>query len=153
MSEQAPQSNPENSPEKKQKEVPLTDDCSKCNKRYALTKENTYMFHYTNDEGKDNLYCVCPNCDHRTRIFIREETFEAAVNNGIGLGVEKYAPEGVYNDWSQLQGIVPPETYELTNRHEAIIRKFGETILAIPDDMFWDNIEDDTQKPYPQKWI
>ncbi len=152
MSEQAPSGG--NTPEKKRKEVPLTDDCSRCEKIYPLTADNAYLFHYSNEkESKDNLYCVCPHCDYRTRIFIGEETFKTAVDNGIGLGVEKYAPEGAYDDWYELRGFVKPDTYELTDRHEAIIRKFGETILAIPDDLFWDTIEDDTQKPYPQKWI
>src|SRR6476620_4057058 len=90
-----------NTPEKKQ--VPLTDDCDNCNKKYPLTSENTHIFHYSDQDVMDNLFCVCPHCSYKTRIFVGHQTVEAAVNNGIGMTVEKNAPEGVYSDWIQLK--------------------------------------------------
>ena len=142
-----------NSPEKK-KSGPLTDDCSKCGEIYTLTPENTVLNHYSTDDNMDNLICRCPHCQWRTRIFIRENTFEQAVNEGIPLIAEKYAGEAVVNDFQELMGMVPVETYELTNRHEAIIRRFGEVVLSTPDEHLFDLIADTGYgKPHPLKWI
>lgn len=141
----------DNTPEKKQ--VPLTDDCDGCEKRYALTDRNAYLFHYSDQDELDHLYCVCPNCNYRCRMFINEATFQTAVDNGIGLSVEKYAPDHIHAMWLELNGYTPPATYELTDRHEALIHRFGEAIVAMPPELFWDNIEAETDKPYPLRWI
>lgn len=151
MSEQAPQSSPENSPERKRR---LTDNCDTCKKDYELTPNNSFLFHYAGQDECDNMLCKCPHCKAQIRIFIGEDTFMAAIDNGIEpICDDRNAPEDIYSRWCRLMGIELPKTYELTDRHEATIRKFGENLLAIPDEVFWDNIEAETDRPFPQKWI
>lgn len=151
MSEQAPI--PQNNPEKK-KNQRITDNCDTCKKDYELTPNNTFLFHYAGQDELDNMFCTCPHCKSKIRIFIGEDTFRQAIDNGIEpICDEKYAPEDIYERWARLQGIEFPKTYELTDRHEATVRKFGESLLAIPDAVFWDNIEAETNHPYNQKWI
>lgn len=142
---------PNNNPEKRQ--GPLTDNCDKCGEDYELTPDNTVLLGYSVDDHMDNVICRCPHCSWRTRIFIGRNTFAQAVNNGIEPIIEKYAGNAVVNDFEELRGMERIETYELTNRHEAIIHRFGEIILAMPDQMLYDGFHDETNKPYPQKWI
>lgn len=142
-----------NNPEK-QKPTPLYDDCGECEQRYQLTNENSAAYHYGKQSECDFMLCVCPHCSGRTRIFIGPETLAEARNNDITvLETEDYADQNIYLTWCGLMGIELPKSYELTNRHEAIIRKFGETLLNIPDDLLMDGFESDHEKPYPQKWI
>lgn len=144
------QSNPESNPEKQRR---LTDNCDNCNQDYELTPENTELYYYITQDDCTHLLCTCPNCNYKTRIFIGDETFGQAVENGIEPIVKKNAPQGIYEKWLELNGVQLPPTYELTNRHEATVRKFGDALLAIPDELFWDNIEAETDRPHPQKWI
>lgn len=138
-------------PEKERK--PLIDNCDGCDQDYELTAGNTILNHYSTQDECDHLICNCPNCGYVTMMFIGEKTFQQAVDNGIHVQVEKNAPRNVYDGWAELHEINAPKTYELTNRHEAIIRKFGDTIMNMPPEIFWDNIEAPTEKPYPLRWI
>lgn len=139
-----------NNPEKKKNA--LTDNCDNCSEDYDLTPDNTVVLHYTVDTKMDNLICHCPHCKYRTRIFIGKDTLDQAVSFGIQLNVNKYAHPTIVSDYEGLYGMKPVETYELTNRHEAIIHKFGKTVLAMPDQMLYDGFHDPTDKPYPLRW-
>lgn len=142
----------ENNPEKNH--PPLRDNCDRCKEDYDLTPDNTELYHYSSQDELDNIVCACPNCSYRTVIFIGKQTFEIAVARGITPNCDdKNAPEEVYEMWRELKGFELPKTYELTNRHEALVHKFGEALMAMPDEIFWDNIEAETDRPYNEKWI
>ena len=149
MSEHEQNQNPE-----KKKPAPMYDDCSRCETRYRLTPDNSALYLYTKQPECTFLYCVCPKCDFRTRIFVGEETTQQSVDNGLRVFAEDYAGESVYSDWIELKGIELPKTYELTNRHEALIHKMGEILLNTPDEHLYDLITDTGYgKPHPLKWI
>ncbi len=144
----------EHEPSPERKIQPLFDDCMNCDARYQLNPENAGARHYPGQAECDYIICKCPNCKYITRIFVGAESMQDARDNGLTVHEdEKYAEPDIYDRWCQVNGIELPKTYELTDRHEAIIRKFGENLLAVPDDIFWDNIEADPGKPYPLKWI
>lgn len=130
----------------------LTDNCDGCQTDYKITPDNGKIVHHAEQPECDYIICSCPNCNYRTMIFINDTTFEHGVRTGLDLEVNKYADENTYKWWTEVKGIQLVKTYELTDRHEAIIRKFGENILAIPDDVFWDNIEAESSRPYPEMW-
>lgn len=140
-------------PEKKQ--PPLWDNCDNCSTDYELTPKNTAARLYPKQEECSYLFCVCPNCNFRTRIFCGPETLEQAATLGIEIHAdEMYAEPDIYHSWLDLNGIELPKTYELTNRHEAIVRRFGEIILSAPNEHLYDLITDTGyNKPHPQKWI
>ena len=140
-------------PEKK-KFNPLTDDCSKCGEDYDLTPENTILNHYQVDNHMDNLICRCPHCAWRTRIFIQEDTFKAAVQAGIPVHADKYAPEPAVNDFEELREMKRVETFELTNRLELVMARAAKTLSETPDEHLYDLITDTGySKPYALKWI
>ena len=144
--------NQNQNPEKK-KPAAMYDDCSRCETRYKITPDNSALYLYTKQPECTFLYCVCPKCDFRTRIFVGKETVQLSVDTGLRIIAEDYAGENVYSDWIELKGIELPRTYELTNRHEALIQKFGEALLSMPDQMLYEGFHDETDNPYPQKWI
>lgn len=140
--------------EKEKKIPPLYDDCSGCKERYQITANNSAAYHYEKQSECDFLLCVCPNCNFKTRIFINEHTMGIVRDNAIPvLEHEPYADENIYSDWLELNEIELPNTYELTDRHEETVRKFGETLINMPNELFWDNIEAEQPRPYPERWI
>lgn len=141
-----------NNPEKKKNA--LTDNCDRCGEDYELTPDTVdVLLSYTVDTHMGNLICTCPNCSHKTRMFIGKETTEQAVQNGIPLTMHKYAHPVVVNDFQQLRGMEAVETHELTNRHEALIHRMGEILVAVPDDHLYDCLVDTNYaKPHPLKW-
>ena len=141
-------------PEKQQEPTPLFDDCLNCEKRYQITKENSGGMYFPKQPECSYLLCCCPNCGNKTRIFSSQHVMDLAVENGIYIMDEQpYADENIYSDWLELMGIELPKTYELTPRHEEIIRKFGETLLNMPDDLLYDCITDEGDTPYPMRWV
>lgn len=145
MSEHAPEKEP----------VPMFDDCMHCEQRYQITADNAAIYHYNKQSECDFLFCVCPNCSGQSRIFCSPETVEVGKQNGLKIVAEEdYADQNIYRSWLELNDIVLPPTYELTDRHEALIKKFGETMLAMPDDLLYDEITDfNHPKPHPQRWV
>ena len=53
----------------------------------------------------------------------------------------------------QQRSIDSVRSYELTERHEELIRAFGASLLNIPEDLFWDGMEGETDRPYPNRWV
>ena len=145
----------EHAPEREPKIQPIFDDCSNCETRYQLTAMNTAGRLYPKQPDCNYLLCVCPNCKYRTRIFCNETTLEVAALNGIEVfDDEPYADDNAYSDWLDVKGIELPKTYELTDRHEKLIRHFGEVVMNMPDALLYDEItSDDHGKPHPQRWI
>lgn len=143
------------SPEERKQPTPLYDDCSKCEKRYQITKENSGGMYFTKQPECSYLLCRCPNCGNNTRIFCNEHVIQIAQENDIYImDSEPYADDNIYSDWLELMGIELPKTYELTDRHEALIEKFGQTVMNMPADLLYDEITDMNQpKPHPQRWI
>lgn len=147
MSERQP--NPE-----KKKAQPLFDDCNNCEKRYQLTNANAGARHYPKQPECDYLLCICPHCKTKMRIFCGQETIQdARDNNLVVIEDEPYAEPEIYDAWIRVNGIELPKTYELTDRHEEIIRKFGETLLNIPPDLLIDGFESEHSRPYPMRWV
>lgn len=149
MSEQAP------NPEEHKEPTPLFDDCSNCEKRYQLTPANSAVYHYNKQSECDFLFAVCPHCKQQQRMFCGQDVINLARENGLKVVEdEDYADQNIYRSWLEVNEITLPETYELTDRHEELIRKFGETMLNMPDDLLYDEITDFNQpKPHPQRWI
>lgn len=147
MSEKAPESEP--------KPQPMFDDCANCDKRYQLTPANSAAYHYRKQPECDFLLCLCPHCQQKIRMFCQPETIELARQNGLTvLEEEDYADQEIYQAWMSVNDLKLPETYELTDRHEELIRKFGETMLGMPADLLYDELTDINQpKPHPQRWI
>lgn len=142
-----------NNPERK-KEQPLHDDCLSCDTKYNLDPSNSAGRYYPGQKECSYLYCVCPNCNQPTRVFCNDSTIDQAKREGLHIfDDEKYAEPEIYDAYCRAYGIELPKTYELTPRHEDIIRKFGETLINIPDDLLIDGFESEHLKPYPQRWI
>jgi hypothetical protein len=131
----------------------LTDNCDRCEETYDITPSNGKIVHHANQPECDYIHCTCPHCEYQTMIFIGDNSFEQGVNSGLDVQVNKFASVETHAWWMQIKGIVEPKTYELTDRHEALVKKFGENILAIPDSVFWDNVEAPTEHPYPNLWV
>lgn len=140
-----------NSPEKKTPK--LYDNCMSCESRYELTEDNTMAQTFARQPECNYLYCVCPHCNFRTKLFCDESSLQHAEAKGIYILERDYADETTYQEWVKVKGIELPKEYELTDRHEKIIKGFGETLRNMPDDFFWDNIEEPTERPYPNTWI
>jgi hypothetical protein len=143
----------EHSPEKQRKYQPLKDNCDTCSKEYPITSENGQVFHHAEQPELDHILCQCPYCDSRFRIFIGEDTLESAAHFKLPFTVEKYGSDDIHERWIQANGYKVPQTYELTPRHDALVAKFGENLMAMPPELFWDNIEGETGHPYPETWI
>ena len=138
----------------REKPEPIYDTCDNCEQEYQITSENALVYHFGKQPECDFIICACPDCKQPIRIYIDEESLQQARNNGLSVEEsEPYADDETYELWCGLYGIELPKVYELTNRHEALIHKFGETLLNIPDSLFWDSIEADPGTPYPLRWV
>lgn len=142
------QSSPEQQPK------PLYDNCGNCEQDYELTSENSIVQLYSKQTECSFLFCICPNCSYKTRIYINPYTVTRAQELGIEVvDSEPYAPQPIYDEWCEVKGIELPKTYELTNRHEQIIGKFATALASTPDEHLYDLITDTGyNQPYPLRW-
>lgn len=154
MSEITPNQTP--SPEN-HKPQPIYDTCitEGCGKKYELTNENTAGRIYPGQPECNYLYCICPHCSGRTRIFAVDATLEQAAINGIEIfDDEKYAEPEIYDAWCRAAGIELIATHELTHRLEHVMGKAAFVLNNTPDEYLYDLITDTGyDQPYPQKWI
>lgn len=149
---------------------PMTDQCSTCEKEYELGINNTFAVEFTKQPECNYFMAKCTHCEDLTKIFCSQDSLERANRQGIVINPDiqlpdgskrplggEYADEHTYNQWCQVKGIELPKTYELTARHEEIIKRFGETITAITEqapDLFMDVMSDPAPpQTMPQRWI
>lgn len=144
----------QSSPEKQPR--PMYDICDNCEERYEITKENAAVCAYSKQHECDWIYCICPHCDNRTKIYIGGTDW---LDNSrlAGLSIledESYAEDNIYNQWLEAKGIELAKTYQLTNRHEKLIGQFATVLAETPDEYLYDLIVDNGyDKPLPQRWI
>lgn len=139
--------------EKEPKPEPITDVCDECGEEYTLTSGNSLAYHFEKQQECDFVVCACPDCKVPIRIYINEYDFGRARGSGIEVREGVYADDETYELWCKLYGIELPEVYALTDRHEALIHKFGEAVMNMPYGMLMDFMGDDTDKPYPLRWV
>jgi hypothetical protein len=140
----------ESNPERQK--AKLTDKCNDCGKKYELTDSNTIAYLYSEYAAANHLDCTCPNCSKLWTIFIGQETTEKLRSTDIYIQSKTLPDDDVLKKYIGLREIPLIEQYEITPRQEAIVSKFGEAILNMPPEIFWDNIEAVTEKPYPSRW-
>lgn len=146
--------------DREQKPKPLTDKCDNCKQTYAINEHTGRLYEFYQQPECNYVMCQCPNCHFRTQIFLGEQQFTYAIQSGVPLRKvdeenppQRYADEQTYNSWLEVKGIELPATHELTQRHEKTVREFGQAILNIPDELFWDGMESEHGTPYPLRWI
>ena len=133
---------------------PLTDNCDGCGTDYYITSFNGLIYHFEGQPDCDYLFCACPECNYRTRIYINQTTVENARALGIPEdNTNRYAPDMIYREWCDVRDVKLPPVYELTPRHEETITRFGQSILNMPDDLLNEGWGDDTSRPYPERWV
>ena len=134
------------------------ESCDNCNHEYDFSPEVATLNLFINDPMCNFIMAVCPQCGVNTRIFLTGDAIVHIISEcklGFSLASDatdelKAAAKSLYGEPDEVA--VQVETYELTDRQEQAISGFGSALEAIPDELFWDCINDDTDRPYPQDW-
>jgi len=134
-----------------------SDTCSRCEQEYPLTPQNTLYVYFEKQEECSYLVCKCTHCGSNTMIFDESISPNDALARDIMVDdADRHAPDEIYKSWLQVKGIELPQSYEITDRHEKLVTKFGENMNALLDnapDIFWGEMnEPNSFRPYPQRW-
>lgn len=150
-----------NLPEKWEAPEPWKAKCSNeaCSvDEYVLDEGNAAMVDYSDKRECNFVFSKCPSCEHALRVYVSDLDPEQA--NVRGLFVienEAYPDDAIFEEWLGVKGYELPKTYELTDRHEDMIKRFGETITAITEqapELFMDVMSDPAPpQTMPQRWI
>lgn len=149
-----------NLPEKWEAPKPWRAKCSnkKCKvDEYELAENNAAMADYSEKRECNFLYSICPGCSGELRVYIEGLDPEEANKRGLSVDdSETYPDDDIFEEWLSVKGHEVPKTYELTTRHEALVKKFGETITAITEqapELFMDVMSDPApRQTMPQRW-
>lgn len=134
------------------------DQCSKCETVYQLNQDTAVFKYFEKQPECSFLVCQCPNCEHMCQIYDDSVDVWGAEARGITINdTDEYASPEHYQGWLKLKGIELPKEYELTMRHEALVKKFGETISAMSSlapDLFWDEISSpQPRQTMASRWV
>lgn len=150
MSEQL--SNPEN------KLPQWQDNCNKCKKDYNLEPQNTMYVSFNKKPECNYVVCKCTHCGFNTMIFDQSVTINDVTARDLMIDdSDDYPSDQIYETWFNVNGYEKPQEYELTHRHEQLVKKFGETLSAMSEqapELFWDEMNSPQPRPtMPQRWI
>lgn len=70
----------------------------------------------------------------------------------ITKGAVTEADKELYRAYFDRDPLLPIKTYELNPRHEELIKKFGELIIAMPADLLYSEVTDEHNRPHPERW-
>ena len=150
-----------NLPEKWEAPKPWRAKCSnkECKvDEYELAENNAAMVDYSDKRECNFLYSRCPGCNGALRMYIDGlDPEEANVRGLFIVEDEAYPDDDIFEEWLGVKGYELPKTYELTHRHEEMIKRFGETITAITEqapELFMEVMRDPAPpQTMPQRWI
>lgn len=139
----------QNNPEKLR---PMFNKCAGCDRKYQLTGYNSVVFNYAKQEIA-YVFCACKKCGASAKLFCDADTVKASKAHGIEVIEDDWTDDETYQQWLEVRGIELPEEYELTDRHERLIEKLGQTLTNMPDEMILDELSDPAPpQTMPNKW-
>lgn len=133
--------------------------------RLEINPENTAIFMHS-DEFKmyDHIFYFHDTTGEEEEtglVFFREvvDKFDEFTKTLSDKGYKVIRTEGpTNNDMEMYQGFfgklpdIDIKTFPLNSRQEKLIKKFGETVLAMPDDLLYDELTMEHNKPHPERW-
>ena len=155
--------------------------CDNCHGEYRALEVNAVAHLYLKDRRCNHIESRCSHCPALEVIFlgpnrleevirtgrlrvevhaegnselrVRAEKAWAAADEAANLGGDSEVPAA---NPQTASGDAPGETivrYQLTARHEELLRTFQETLTQIPDDLLWEGLSNENNRDHPDRWI
>jgi hypothetical protein len=139
----------------------LHENCNTCGQDYEITSDTACLNLFIADPACNHIEAHC-SCGATEVIYVGADAF-LHVMQTCKLGVSLYprASEELQAraaaTWSSRSEPTAPAwvelpTHDLTDRQEQDISGFAASFAAIPDELFWTFIEDDTNHDRPETW-
>ena len=135
------------------------------NERIELDRDTTSIFlHGERHKAYDHIYIVGDETGEEEEdgvLIFRElvDNFDDFVGKLRGLNftfiVKVEAAEQdveTYHAYFNRDPLAEPKTYPLNHRQETLIKKLGETMAAMPDDLLYDELTSEHGHPHPDRW-
>lgn len=140
--------------------------------KYECVPERTSIYlHGEEHKGYDHIFIIQDNEDSDPEddvgfAFFREvvgnfDEFVTELRRRDFAFVEKQEVSNFdkemyyqyFGRYEPLPPVVEPKTYELTDRLEELVQKFGRALTNMPTDLLYDEITSDHGRPHPERWI
>lgn len=139
----------------------MHENCNQCDTDYDITAENGRLHLFIENYIANHVEAKCTHCGNVEVIFVTPAGLVAVVKNvKLHLELHIHADKGLQERanaaWGrhseQEAAAVTLPTHDLTDRHEQELAGFASSIEAMPAELFWTFIEDDTNKDKPERW-
>lgn len=154
--------------------------CDRCSGDYEVHPSNTVARLYLKDIRCNHLEALCSHCGAREVIFLGPRQMTSVIRDdqvAPTVEVEATAHLRVRAEkaWAAAEDRQPAEPqngpassgpsgvpdrggdvlqqYELSQRHEALLSSFGETLENIPEDLLWDAFGSEHDRRHPDRWV
>lgn len=140
----------------------MNENCNSCNKDYAIDTGNAKLHLFIEDFMANHVEAKCRNCGEVEVIFTTPAGFvrlqqESKLGIIIHLKADPSLIKRAEMAWGrheqQAVSHVELPVYDLTDRHEQAVSGFASNLAAIPDELFWAFIEDETNHDLPERWV
>lgn len=140
----------------------MHENCNGCNQDYLVETSNAVLHLFIEDYIANHVEAHCPHCGEVETIFTTPAGFvRLQAECKLGITIHLHADESLRQRaniaWGRHEEQAASEeelpVYDLTERHEQDIAGFAASIAAVPVELFWLFIEDDTNHDRPERWV
>jgi hypothetical protein len=145
----------------------MHENCDTCHADYPVAPANARLHLFLEDARANHVEATCTSCGVTEVIFTTPAGFirlltECKLSIVVHIHPDSALRERADRAWANAtdeEEDTPPlpeqrslPEYDLTARHEQELSGFAASIAAIPDELFWTCIEDDTNHDRPETW-
>lgn len=139
----------------------MRENCNACNQDYDITTSNAVLHLFIEDFMANHVEAKCP-CGNVEVIFTTPAGFLQLMQEcKLGITLHLHADDALRARANTAWGRHGQEaadnaslpTYDLTERMEQDIAGFASSVEAMPIELFWTFIEDETNHDRPDRWV
>jgi hypothetical protein len=159
----------------------MTFRCDTCASDYEARSGNASARVYLSDSLCNHIQVRCSHCGAIEVIYLRPRRLEQLVRDGdLPTVIHAEASEDLRRraarSWAEAEaeaglgdkdrpghrdadGLAQPSpppnlrTYQLTARHEVLLRSFGVTLANMPAELLWEELQSEHERRHPERWI
>jgi hypothetical protein len=159
----------------------MTFRCDTCAGDYEARSGNASARVYLTDAPCNHIEVRCTHCGAIEVIYLRPRRLEQLVREGdLPTVIHAEASEDLRRraaySWAEAEAAAglgehdrpatrdpdggmqpsPPadlRTYQLTARHEVLLRSFGVTLANMPAELLWEELRSEHERRHPERWI
>ena len=143
-------------------------NCDSCGGEYDVASANASARVYLENVECNHIEVRCSHCGAVEVIYLRPHRLEKAIRESnlpttIRASASQELRDRAARAWAEAEASARPgpnigaelavRTYDLTNRHEVLLRSFAVTLENMPTELLFEELRAEHERRHPERWV